>query len=125
MTSVFVGCALAVLTYFTTTILPVEVSLGFHAALLAGIGAVYVGFALADGRTSMLLLESSGSLIFLALATVGSSFNPYFLVAGYIGHGLWDLSHHRSRVPGDYAEWYIPFCTAYDWVVGGYLLFLF
>lgn len=122
---VAVGLILAGLTYLGTMPLPDSMSLNFHAILLGGIGSVYLGFALADGRKSILVLESLGALLFVGLATAGLTLDLRVLIGGYFGHGIWDLLHHDSRVPGDFAGWYVPFCTIYDWAVGGYLLYLF
>jgi len=120
-----IGTALAGCTYGATSLLPAEVRLPVHAVLLAGIAAVYVGFAIADGRTLFLVTQVAGVLAFGALTVAGLSVHTGFLVAGYVLHGVWDVLHHRTDVPGRRAPWYIPLCLTYDWIVGAYLLLLY
>jgi uncharacterized membrane protein len=120
-----IGAALAGCTYVAASLLPAEVRLPVHAVLLAGIAAVYVGFAIADGRTPFLVMQGAGVLAFGALAVAGLSVHTGFLAVGYLLHGIWDLLHHRTDVPGRQAPWYIPLCLAYDWIVGAYLLLLY
>jgi hypothetical protein len=122
---IVVGTGLAGLTYGLASLLPAEVRLPVHAVLLAGIAAVYVGFAIADGRTRFLVMQVAGVLAFGALAVAGLSVHTGFLAAGYVLHGVWDLLHHRTDVPARRAPWYIPLCLAYDWIVGAYLLLLY
>ena len=120
-----IGVALAGLTYGVAGVLPGEVRLPLHAVLLAGIAAVYVGFALSVGRPRFLVLQITGALAFGAAAVAGLTVHPNILAAGYGLHGVWDLLHHRSEIPGRQVPWYIPLCLAYDWGVAGYLLLLY
>lgn len=116
------GLCLAGLTYLATKPLPSETVLDVHAVLLGGIAAVYVGFALADGNLRYVAVESVGALGFFVLAIMGLAWSVWFLIAGYILHGFWDLAHHNRRIPTDFAEWYIPLCLVYDVAVGIYLI---
>jgi len=119
------GMVLAGGTYATASLLPEDVQLPLHAVLLSAIAAVYVGFAIADGRARFLAIQGAGVLAFGALAVAGLALHAGFLAAGYGLHGVWDLLHHRSEVPGRQAPWYVPLCLAYDWVVAAYLLALY
>ena len=62
-----------------------------YALGLALIAAVYIGFAVADGRASVIVVESSVAAVFVVLAAVGVTGSAWLLVLGYIGHGLKDL----------------------------------
>jgi hypothetical protein len=115
---------LAALTYGGTAWLPLAARLEVHAVLLAAIGAIYVGFALADGRQRTLAVEVAGALLFGGMAVAGLWTSAWVLAAGYALHGVWDALHHRSAIPGRYAPWYIPLCAVYDTVVAAYLLVL-
>jgi hypothetical protein len=87
-----------------------------YALGLAVIAAVYIGFAVADGRPTVLAIESgvaSGFIIIAAAAITGSS---WLLVVGLAGHGLKDLWQHRSHFVAN-TRWWPPFCLVVDWVV--------
>jgi hypothetical protein len=87
-----------------------------YALGLAVIAAVYIGFAVADGRPTVLAVESgvaSGFIIIAAAAITGSS---WLLVVGLAGHGLKDLWQHRSHFVAN-TRWWPPFCLVVDWVV--------
>jgi hypothetical protein len=47
------------------------------------------------------------------------------LALGYLGHGLWDLIHHRRAVDTVMPWWYVPFCVGYDFVVAIYVFVRF
>ncbi|MDR0342177.1 MAG: hypothetical protein LBI49_03535 [Nocardiopsaceae bacterium] len=101
-------------------------ALGFLAILLGAIGAVYLGFVLADGRAREFRIESAGILLFGVLATIGLTLAaPAVLAAGYLGHGLWDSLHGRRGIHTRIPWWYAPWCIGFDVVVGVYLLVAF
>lgn len=122
--SIAIGMVLAALTYGGTVWLSPAARLDLHAVLLAAIGAVYVGFAIADGRRRVLVVELAGALLFIGIAAVALGVGAWMLAIGYALHGVWDVVHHRARVPNRYAPWYIPFCAVYDGAVAAYLLLL-
>jgi hypothetical protein len=87
-----------------------------YALGLAAIAAIYIGFAVADGRWIVLAVESgvaSGFIIIAAAAITGS---PWLLVIGLAGHGLKDLWQHRTQFVAN-TRWWPPFCLVVDWVV--------
>lgn len=92
---------------------------GLLAILLAGMATVYLGAALSEGRREHMLMESLVAGVFVMFATLGVWGSPLFLVVGYLAHGLWDLAHHRNRVPTQIVAWWPPFCLVYDWVMAG------
>lgn len=98
---------------------------GLFAVVLGLVPGVYIGFALTDGRSSILNWESVGLVIYGALAVLALSLNePLFLAGGYLGHGLWDLLHPHAldtRMPW----WYVPMCIGLDFVFGIYILVRF
>ena len=88
-----------------------------HAMGLVLIAAVYVGFAVADGRRHVLVVESFVAAAFVLLAAVATTGSAWLLVAGFLGHGVKDLWQHRTGfVRG--TRWWPPFCVAVDWVAG-------
>src|SRR4051794_5481741 len=68
-----------------------------YALGLAVIAAIYVGFAVADGRPKVIAVESSVALAFVVVAATAITGSPWLLVAGMVGHGLKDLWQHRTH----------------------------
>ena len=59
-----------------------------YALGLAVIAAIYVGFAVADGRPKVIAIESSVAFGFVLVAAAAVTGSPWLLVAGLAGHGL-------------------------------------
>jgi hypothetical protein len=86
-----------------------------YALGLVLIAAVYLGFAVADGRRHVLAVEVAVASGFVILAAIGVTGSLWLLVAGLAGHGLKDLWQHRTQFVRA-AQWWPPFCAAVDWV---------
>jgi hypothetical protein len=87
------------------------------AALLAMIYGVYLGFALLDGRRSVLIKESLIVATGMVFMVCGVLYDPRWFAIGLLFHGLWDLLHHQPhpRVGADTVpRWYVPFCAVAD-----------
>lgn len=89
--------------------------------MLAVIGAVYIGFALSDGRVRYIIIESGNAVTYGVVALLGMWVSPWFLVAGYVSHGTWDPIHHDHGIRTRIVRWYVPFCVVVDWLVGIYI----
>jgi hypothetical protein len=87
--------------------------LALSLALIAG---VYIGFAVADGRPTVIAVESTVAGAFLILAAAGVTGSAWLLVAGYVGHGLKDFWQERSGYVAN-TRWWPPFCATVDWLV--------
>ena len=98
--------------------------LAFHSVCLAMIAAIYVGFAFADGRVSIVILELSVGTVFIVLGLLGLWQAPAFIAAGLILHGVWDLAHRPHAITTKLPAWYPPFCAAYDFVFAAIFLYL-
>ncbi len=97
----------------------------FFGVLLGMIAAVYLGFALADGRVTSIWAESLAVVIFGTLATSALTLEqPLVLVAGFVGHGMWDAIHPHAVDTGMPA-WYAPLCIGFDFVFAAYILLRF
>jgi hypothetical protein len=92
-----------------------------YALGLAVIAAVYVGFAVADGRPKIIAVESSVAFAFVVVAAAAVTGSPWLLVAGLSGHGLKDLWQHRTHFV-DNTRWWPPFCLVVDWVVAAIIV---
>jgi hypothetical protein len=86
-----------------------------YALSLALIASVYIGFAVADGRPTVIAVESSVAGAFVVLAAAGVTGSAWLLVLGLAGHGLKDLWQHRSHYVAN-TRWWPPFCMTVDWV---------
>ena len=82
---------------------------------LVGIAFVYIGFAVADGRSRVIAAEvavTSGFVIVAAIAVVAS---PWLSVIGLVAHGIKDLWQHRTQFVAN-TRWWPPFCLVVDFV---------
>ena len=92
-----------------------------YAVGLVLIAAVYVDFAVGDGRPRVIAVESSVTLAFVVVAAVAITASPWLLVAGLAGHGLKDLWQHRSHFVAN-TRWWPPFCMVVEWVVANIII---
>ena len=87
-----------------------------YALGLAAIAAIYVGFAVADGRPKIIAVETTVALTFVLIAAVAVTGTPWLLVVGLAGHGLKDAWQHRSQFVAT-TRWWPPFCMTVDFAV--------
>jgi hypothetical protein len=91
-----------------------------YALGLVLIAAVYIGFAVADGRPRVVAVETVVASVFVVVAAVAVTVSPWLIVAGLAGHGVKDAWQHRTGfVTG--TRWWPPFCAAVDWVAAALL----
>jgi hypothetical protein len=86
-----------------------------YALGLVLIAAVYIGFAVADGRAAVIAVEVSVAGAFVLVAAAAVTGSAWLLVVGLAGHGLKDLWQHRSQFVAN-TRWWPPFCLVVDWV---------
>lgn len=84
-----------------------------YALVLPLIAAVYIGFAVADGRPRVVMVEASVASVFFALAAVGITESAWILVTGYAAHGLKDFWQHRTHFVAS-TRWWPPFCATME-----------
>ena len=94
-----------------------------YALSLALIAAVYIGFAVADGRPRVIAVEATIAGVFVVVAAAGVTGPAWLLVAGLAGHGFKDLWQHRSHFVAN-TRWWPPFCLVVDWVAAAILVVL-
>jgi len=92
-----------------------------YALGLAVIAAIYVGFAVADGRPKVIAVETGVAFAFVVVAATAVTGSPWLLVAGMVGHGLKDLWQHRSHFVAN-TRWWPPFCMVVDFVVAAIIV---
>jgi len=86
-----------------------------YALGLAAIAAIYIGFAVADGRPKVIAAESTVASVFVVVAAVAVTGSVWLIVAGLVGHGLKDLWQHRRKFVST-TRWWPPFCLVVDWI---------
>ena len=87
-----------------------------YALGLVLIASVYIGFAVADGRRTVLAVETGVAGMFVIVAAAAITSTPWLLVAGLAGHGFKDLWQHRRQFVAN-TRWWPPFCLVVDWAV--------
>ena len=80
---------------------------------IALIASVYIGFAVADGRPTVIAVETTVAAAFVVLAAAGITGSAWLIVIGFVGHGLKDLWQHRSHFVAN-TRWWPPFCMTID-----------
>ena len=92
-----------------------------YAVGLAVIAFVYIGFAVADGRVRVIVVECAVAMAFVLVATAGITGSAWLLAFGFAAHGVKDAwQQHRQFVSG--TRWWPPFCAAVDWVVASIIV---
>jgi len=86
-----------------------------YAMSLALIAAVYIGFAVADGRPAVIAVECAVAGAFVVLAAAGVTGPAWLIVVGFVGHGLKDLWQHGTHYVAN-TRWWPPFCMTIDFV---------
>jgi hypothetical protein len=94
-----------------------------YALGIALIAAVYIGFAVADGRPKVIAAETVVASAFVLVAAMGVTASGWVLVAGLVGHGLKDLWQHRTGFVAN-TRWWPPFCAAVDFVAAALIAVL-
>jgi hypothetical protein len=79
------------------------------------IAAVYIGFAVADGRPHIVAVETVVASAFVVTAMAAPAVSPWLVVAGLAAHGVKDAWQHRTQFVAG-TRWWPPFCAAVDFV---------
>ncbi|SDE62217.1 hypothetical protein SAMN05660485_01322 [Blastococcus fimeti] len=86
-----------------------------YALGLTLIAAVYVGFSVADGRWTVIAVETGVASVFIVVAAVAVTGPAWLIVVGLAGHGLKDLWQHRTGFVAN-TRWWPVFCAVVDLV---------
>jgi hypothetical protein len=94
-----------------------------YALSLVLIAAVYIGFAVADGRPRVIAVEAGIAGAFVVVAAAGVTGPAWLLVLGLTVHGFKDLWQHRRHFVAN-TRWWPSFCLVVDWVAAAILVVL-
>ena len=89
-----------------------------YALGLALIAAIYIGFAVADGRRHVLAVETAVASAFVVVAAAAVTGSAWLIVAVLAGHGVKDMWQHRTAFVAG-TRWWPPFCATVDFVAAG------
>ena len=92
-----------------------------YAVGLAVIAFVYIGFAVADGRARVIVVECSVAMAFVLVATAGITGSAWLLALGFAAHGVKDAWQERRQFVSG-TRWWPPFCAAVDFVVAAIIV---
>jgi hypothetical protein len=112
------GVVIGVLQAASPLAFPWLDSAAVYALGLAMIAAIYIGFAVADGRRHVLAVETAVASAFVVIAAAAVTGTAWLIVAGLAGHGVKDLWQHRTGFVAG-TRWWPPFCAAVDFVAAG------
>lgn len=125
--AVVAAAALAGLTMVSIAWLPVAERRVTEGVMLAVVAAIYIGFALAERSGVNLVIELAFATAILVIVFIGLAESRYWIAAGLVAHGVWDLLHHpRHPVIGtrELPRWYPPACLVFDFPVAAFVAFL-
>ena len=91
----------------------------FFGLILTGIGFLYVGFTWT--HLTVAIISFVQVLFCVVLAYLGINKDPWFLIAGFFLHGIWDLLYGRFAHTDLLPPQYDLFCLTYDFIIGIYL----
>lgn len=94
-----------------------------YALGLIVIASIYIGFAVADGRPKVVLVECLVAAVFVVVAAIASTGSIWLVVAGLLAHGLKDFWQHRTQFVR-HTRWWPPFCAVIDVVAATILAVL-
>jgi hypothetical protein len=110
-----VGLAGGLACVVFAAVLPNAVAYLYLGAQLAGVGWVYFGFGVADGRLSSVVVEVLSASAFLTVGFLGAYHQSAVVLGlGFLAHGGWDWLHHDGHGPARIRTWYPPFCVVVD-----------
>lgn len=92
-----------------------------YPVILIVIAVLYDLYAVLGGSTGALLAELLPTAAFIGVAVLGFRTSLWWVVAGLIGHGVYDILHPTIFVNPGVPAWWPAFCLAYDVAAGGFL----
>ena len=123
MKDVAKGVILALVTSAGLMVIPEGLVLPLVAIFMGVAGGVYVGFALKDPEAQEAPIQWAGAIVFAVAAALGLWTSPWWLVAGWAAHAVWDALHHVRTLKTQTSPGYPAFCAAYDLVLAAFLAY--
>ena len=116
-----VGLVLALAVSAFATRVGFDRGRSFYPTVLMVVGSYYVLFAAEGSTLSILACEAVGTALCIAAAAVGFRSSLWIVVAGLIGHGVFDAFHGHILANAGTPAWWPAFCGTYDVTAAAYL----
>ena len=94
-----------------------------YAMSIVLIAAVYVGFAVADGRPRVIVAEMAVTTVFCVVGAVSLVTTVWLIPVALAAHGVKDYIQHRTGFTRG-TRWWPPFCAAVDWLAAAVVALL-
>lgn len=118
------GVGIAIAVGLFGSVVGMDRDRAFYSVVLIIVAAYYILFAVMGGSEQALAAEAIPAALFVVAAVLGFRRSPWFLVAGLIGHGVFDFAHASMIQNPGVPLWWPGFCLAYDVTAGVYLAVL-
>lgn len=92
-----------------------------YPVILIVIAVLYELFAVLGGSTAALLSELLPTAVFIGVSVLGFRTSLWWVVAGLVGHGVYDILHPALFTNPGAPLWWPMFCMAYDVAAGLFL----
>jgi hypothetical protein len=119
-----IGAGLAVGVCVFATTVGFDRDRVFYPTVLLVVAHYYILFAVIGSSTPALALDSLAAAIFFVFAVVGFKKNLWLIVAGLVGHGVFDFFHHLLIQNPGVPVWWPGFCLSFDILAGGFFAML-
>lgn len=93
----------------------------FYPTVLIVVASYYILFAAMGSYGPVIAVETVAACGFAAMAVVGFRKSAWVVVAGLVGHGVFDFFHHFLVQNSGVPEWWPGFCLAFDALAGIFL----
>ena len=116
-----IGLVLALVVAGTSNAVGFDRERVFYPVVLIVVAHYYVLFASMGAPGRVVILESVVAAVFYLAAVIGFKGSLWVVAAALVGHGVFDLVHHRVIEDPGVPSWWPGFCFAFDVVAGGFL----
>ena len=116
-----VGITLALFFCAAAAALGMDRERVFYPAVVMAVASYYLAFAVADGRSGVMLAEVAIAAVFIAGAVVGYKLSPWIAVVALAGHGVMDGFHHHLVHNTGVPQAWPGFCMSFDVTAGAFV----
>lgn len=109
-----VGITLALFFCAAAAALGMDRERVFYPAVVMAVASYYLAFAVADGRSGVMLAEVAIAAVFIAGAVAGFKLSPWIAVVALSGHGVMDGFHHHFVHNTGVPQAWPGFCMSFD-----------
>jgi hypothetical protein len=119
-----IGTALALVVAAAAALVGFDRDRAFYPTVLIVIASYYILFAVIGGSRYALVVESTATIAFAAVAVLGFRRGAWIVAAGLASHGLFDVLHSALVANAGVPRWWPGFCLAYDVTAAAAMLWM-